>query len=44
MQVTYMEKESINEMKKIAMDSVWKQFISDKDGTADLVSQIEAIK
>lgn len=44
MTVTYMEEESLKEMEETAIEKVWPQFVSENDGTKDLVDEIQALR
>ena len=44
MTVTYMEEESLNEMKQTAIEKVWPQFVSEDDGTQELIDEINALR
>ncbi|MCI8429697.1 MAG: TRAP transporter substrate-binding protein [Lachnospiraceae bacterium] len=44
MTITYMEEESLKKMEAIAVEKVWPQFISENDGTRELVDEIQAMR
>lgn len=42
--ITYMDDESLANMKQIAVDTVWPQFATEDNGTEDLVHEINALR
>ena len=44
MTITYMEEESLKEMERVAIEKVWTKFISESDGTQQLVDEIKALR
>lgn len=44
MQMTHMDASSLDKMRQTAVDEVWKQFVSEKDETASIVSQIQELE
>lgn len=44
MTVTYMEEDSLKEMEDSAREKVWPEFISDNDGTQELIDEIHALR
>ena len=44
MTVTYMEEESLRQMEQTAIEKVWPQFVSEDDGTQQLIDEINALR
>lgn len=44
MTVTYMEEDSLKKMEQIAIEKVWPQFISESDGTQQMIDEINSLR